>query len=81
MRVNTYLPDELGERAKAAGLAFSAILQKGVEDELERLGDLERLTAALGTDGVPDAVRVAVSFALRNEDALRTFQAERAGDR
>ncbi len=37
MNVNTYLPDELGERAKAAGLQFSTLLQAAVTDELERI--------------------------------------------
>jgi hypothetical protein len=33
--INTYLPDELGERAKAAGLNFSGLLRGAVSEELE----------------------------------------------
>lgn len=33
-RVNVYLPDDLAERARAAGLNVSAIVQAALEDEL-----------------------------------------------
>jgi hypothetical protein len=35
MDVNCYLPDELGERAKAAELNFSALLRSAIFEELE----------------------------------------------
>src|SRR5215207_5262051 len=37
MKVNVYLPDDLGERAKAAGeLNLSGLLQGALRDELDR---------------------------------------------
>ena len=36
MNVNLYLPDELGQRAKAADLPLSRLLQAAVSNELER---------------------------------------------
>jgi post-segregation antitoxin (ccd killing protein) len=34
--ITVYLPDKVGEAAKAAGLPFSRLLCKAVEDELRR---------------------------------------------
>jgi hypothetical protein len=36
MNVNLYLPDELGEKAKAADLPLSRLLQRSVTEELQR---------------------------------------------
>jgi hypothetical protein len=36
--VNTYLPDELGEWAKEAGISFSGLLRQAVEEERKRAG-------------------------------------------
>jgi hypothetical protein len=36
MNVNLYLPDDLGEKAKAAELPLSRLLQVAVRDELDR---------------------------------------------
>jgi hypothetical protein len=36
MKVNAYLPDDLGKRAKEADLPFSQLLRDAVVDELER---------------------------------------------
>jgi hypothetical protein len=41
-RANVYLPDELHERARAAGLNVSELTQHAIEDEL---GRLDRLAA------------------------------------
>ncbi len=43
MKINVYLPDDIGEKAKEAGLNLSGLLREGVEAELhrrERLGAL-----------------------------------------
>jgi len=42
MDIAVYLPDELGARAKAAGLKFSALLRKAVTDELDRRQAIQR---------------------------------------
>lgn len=36
MNINTYLPDQLAERAKDAEINFSSLLRAAVEDELNR---------------------------------------------
>jgi hypothetical protein len=36
MNINVYLPDDLGERAKAAELPLSQLLRQAVQEELER---------------------------------------------
>jgi hypothetical protein len=36
MKVNAYLPDDLGKRAKEADIPFSQLLRDAVVDELER---------------------------------------------
>jgi post-segregation antitoxin (ccd killing protein) len=45
MNINAYLPDELGRRAKEAGLNLSGLLREAVVAELERR-DREALAAA-----------------------------------
>ena len=35
-RLNIYVPDELAERARAAGLNVSALAQAAIRDELDR---------------------------------------------
>jgi len=42
MDINVYLPDELGARAKEAGVKFSALLRDAVTDELARREAIER---------------------------------------
>jgi len=37
MKINVYLPDEIGEKAKETGLNLSGLLRSAVEDELMKL--------------------------------------------
>ena len=38
MRISVYLPDDLGGRAKAAGVEFSRVLRQAVKEQLDREG-------------------------------------------
>ncbi|HVW41018.1 MAG TPA: type II toxin-antitoxin system CcdA family antitoxin [Amycolatopsis sp.] len=44
-RINVYLPDDLAERAKAADLNVSALVQAALNDELQRRATDAWLTA------------------------------------
>lgn len=46
MDITVYLPDELGQRAKAAGLNLSRMLRGAVEEELDRMETLKKTAAA-----------------------------------
>jgi hypothetical protein len=59
MRVTLYLPDELRERARDAGLNLSALLRQAVEDELR--GDEKRPVVSIERDGDVYDVRVRFS--------------------
>ena len=43
MKLNVYLPDDIGARAKAAELNFSGFLRSAIEQELYRLDALAKL--------------------------------------
>ena len=43
MKINVYLPDEIGDKAKEAGLNLSRLLRSAVEDELSKLEAHEEL--------------------------------------
>src|SRR4051794_41956901 len=43
-KVNVYLPDELAERVKAAGIPVSAVCQKALEDALNSVTDFRHFT-------------------------------------
>lgn len=65
-RVNVYLPDELADRARAAGLNMSAVTRSALEAELTRKAAAEWLEhlAALPTTPVQHQdVEVAVTAA------------------
>ena len=47
MDITTYLPDELGERAKRADLNFSRLLRGAVADELTRQDDFAAARGAM----------------------------------
>jgi hypothetical protein len=46
-RANVYLPDDLHERARAAGLNVSELTQRAIEQELERRERLAAMDAFL----------------------------------
>lgn len=65
-RVNVYLPDELAERARAAGLNISGVAQDALRGALMRAetdGWLDRLDALPRTDIAPGRVIDAVDAA------------------
>lgn len=65
MRITVYLPDDLGERARAAGINFSGVLRAAVEHELA--GDTGMVVSARRiASGVEVVVRV-------REEALRAW--------
>jgi ATP-dependent Clp protease ATP-binding subunit ClpA len=43
-KINVYLPDDLAERVKAAGIPVSAVCQRALEDALNRTADLSHFT-------------------------------------
>jgi post-segregation antitoxin (ccd killing protein) len=52
MNHNVYLPDEISERAKAAGLNLSGLLRIAVTDELDRLTALEQARDGMSPQNV-----------------------------
>lgn len=60
MKVNIYLPDDLGHRAKQAGLNLSRMLRDAAESELEKR---DAMNAAIGDEEVYE-------FTLLDDDEL-----------
>ncbi|MGH9127045.1 MAG: type II toxin-antitoxin system CcdA family antitoxin [Acidimicrobiales bacterium] len=62
-RRNISLPDALDEQARSARLNVSALAQRAVADELDRLARMSQLDAWLdeldGKDGPPSSVEIA----------------------
>jgi hypothetical protein len=62
MDIKTYLPDELGRRAKDAGIGFSALLRDAVTTELERLDDLATAREGMTPQDVEAGTDVRLHF-------------------
>jgi post-segregation antitoxin (ccd killing protein) len=65
-RVNVYLPDELADKARAAGLSLSAITQDAIRGALRRSetdGWLDHLDSAPRSDVSHDEVIAAIDSA------------------
>jgi post-segregation antitoxin (ccd killing protein) len=67
-RVNVYLPDELAEQAKAAGLNVSSVVQVALRREL----------AARRTTGWLESVRSLPASGVNHELAIEALDATRA---
>jgi hypothetical protein len=81
MKVNVYLPDELGERAKEADLNFSRMLRDAVSTELERreamdksLIDSRRYEVELSTEEGDEYIGRVIGNEIANvADDIRIF--------
>lgn len=68
-RLNVYLPDDLAERARAAGLNVSAAAQEAVAAELDRQALREWLDAEPPGSGVVTHDEVLAALAAGRPDA------------
>jgi post-segregation antitoxin (ccd killing protein) len=66
-RVNVYIPDELADQAKGAGLNVSALTQSAISLAL----------AAKSTDAWLDSLAASASSGVTHADALAALDAER----
>lgn len=70
-RLNVYVPDELSERAKAAGLNISALTQHAIARELDRTAGEQWLAdLPAGHSRVTHTMAMDALDAARDEDEL-----------
>jgi ATP-dependent Clp protease ATP-binding subunit ClpC len=69
-KINVYLPDDLAEAVKDAGVPVSAICQRALERAVRRVTAIREIGAGAPLDSVPDSPTV--SFTRRSMTALQT---------
>jgi ATP-dependent Clp protease ATP-binding subunit ClpA len=78
-KVNVYLPDDLAEAVKDAGLPVSAICQRALEQAVRRITAIREVAAGSSSmPGVPD--RPVINFTVRAMTVLRSAQATATAD-
>jgi ATP-dependent Clp protease ATP-binding subunit ClpA len=69
-KVNVYLPDDLAEAVKDAGVPVSAVCQRALERAVRRVTAIREIGTGTPLDGVPDSPTV--SFTSRSAAVLQT---------
>jgi ATP-dependent Clp protease ATP-binding subunit ClpC len=68
-KINVYLPDDLAEAVKDAGVPVSAVCQRALERAVRRVTAVREIGAGTGLEGVPDSP--AVSFTRRSMSMMQ----------
>jgi len=69
-KVNVYLPDDLAEAVKDAGVPVSAVCQRALERAVRRVTAIREIGTGAPLDSVPDSPTV--SFTRRSAAMLQT---------
>lgn len=74
MNVTVYLPDEIGQKAKAVDLNFSRLLRNAIEDEMQKIATAEKHLREESTE---------IDLPLYDEDGndyVGTFEGRKLGE-